>query len=208
MSRRCSSAIRSASASTPKRSGCAQRTEAEQIPTNVSSVDVVVPRPGRAATVRRTLGAKDAQQLATVINDCLWRMSGMFSCPMDTGGVRHAHLPCRLARRDRCASTRPAARASRRGQRAELPGLDRRRQGQQLADEDARPAERTTACARELTPRTGALSRDCRRRPSCTSGADATDRGTPSRTLRWRTARRRPARSPRAADAPPARTDR
>ncbi len=43
-------------------------------------------RPGRAATVQRTLGAKDARKLAKVIDGLPVGMSGMFSCPMDTGG--------------------------------------------------------------------------------------------------------------------------
>jgi hypothetical protein len=64
-----------------------QRTDAENIPDSVSSVDVVVSRPGRASAVTRTLDAKDARQLAKLINALPVAMRGQFSCPMDFGGT-------------------------------------------------------------------------------------------------------------------------
>jgi hypothetical protein len=63
-----------------------QRTPAEHIPGDVTSVHVVVDRNGHPVTVRRTLRAAEARSLATVVNGLPVSTPGEFSCPADFGG--------------------------------------------------------------------------------------------------------------------------
>ena len=62
-----------------------QRTAAEHIPNDVTSVDVVVVRGDPAATVRRTLNAADARSLAAVVNGLPVDV-GHISCPLMVAG--------------------------------------------------------------------------------------------------------------------------
>ena len=64
-----------------------QRTAAQRIPLDVTSVDVVVDRNGSAPTVRRTLPAADARSLARIVNDLPVSAPGIFHCPMSRGFV-------------------------------------------------------------------------------------------------------------------------
>lgn len=62
-----------------------RRTAAETIPMSVTTVDVVVARPGKDTTVRRTLGATAARRLARIVNRLRVGISGARSCPADFG---------------------------------------------------------------------------------------------------------------------------
>jgi hypothetical protein len=62
-----------------------QRSAAEHIPSDVTSVDVVVNRNGRPATVRRSLGAADARSVAAIVNRLPVFPPGVFNCPNDQG---------------------------------------------------------------------------------------------------------------------------
>jgi hypothetical protein len=62
-----------------------RRVSNQRIPLSVRSVDVVVDRHGSAATVRRTLGRRDARSLATLINRLAVLTPGPRYCPMNRG---------------------------------------------------------------------------------------------------------------------------
>lgn len=83
-------------AATPYRGGVAirvdaqaiwlpQRSPSQRIPPGVTSVRVVVNRPGSRPTMRRTLGAAEARTLAAVVNHLAVFTPGQYSCPMDRG---------------------------------------------------------------------------------------------------------------------------
>jgi hypothetical protein len=62
-----------------------QRTASQRVPLGASSVDVVVYRTGYAPTVRRTLPAAGARELARAVNDLPVATPGIFFCPDSRG---------------------------------------------------------------------------------------------------------------------------
>jgi hypothetical protein len=62
-----------------------ERTAAEQIPADVTEVDIVVDRGTHAATVRKTLAGDAARSIAQLVNSLPTANPGARSCPMDPG---------------------------------------------------------------------------------------------------------------------------